>query len=113
MAAVSQALAGQISITRANELNNKGILRKPNLRQRFVVRLSGHLQQQHQGVSRGPHGWAASCCKWAVVPLLIDTIRRWQLSSLRDNDSSSVPLDVMHAVCAMPAILLIAVARYA
>jgi hypothetical protein len=50
MASLFQALEGQLSITRANSRSNKGALCRPNPQQRFVVRLSGILQQQ-PGVS--------------------------------------------------------------
>ncbi|KAF6254276.1 hypothetical protein COO60DRAFT_1642453 [Scenedesmus sp. NREL 46B-D3] len=46
MAALFQVLGGKLSITRANVLTSKSALREPNPKQRFVVRLSGFMQQE-------------------------------------------------------------------
>lgn len=51
LAAITQALAGHLSITRANQAaQGKSALRKPHPQQRFVVKLAGYTQQQ-PGVS--------------------------------------------------------------
>ncbi|WIA38954.1 hypothetical protein OEZ86_005106 [Tetradesmus obliquus] len=46
MAALFQCLSGAMSITRANQNQGKGALRKPHPQQRFVVQLAGFTQQE-------------------------------------------------------------------
>ncbi|WIA38952.1 hypothetical protein OEZ86_005104 [Tetradesmus obliquus] len=47
LAAITQALAGHLSITRANQAaQGKSALCKPHPQQRFVVKLAGYTQQQ-------------------------------------------------------------------